>query len=56
MTFESYASSSAGNLYSITDGKTTLLIECGLPKKKLLKALDFNLLKINACLLSHSHG
>lgn len=54
MNFDSYASSSAGNMYTVFDGKTRLLIECGVSYKKLQKALGGK--RIDACLLSHSHG
>ena len=56
MKFESFASSSHGNLYTVSDGTTALIIECGVPYKKLNKFLDFALNKYSACLLSHSHG
>lgn len=51
----SYASGSSGNLYSIYDGKTKLLIECGLPIMGIKKHLNFKLSEISACLLSHEH-
>jgi len=57
MTFDSYYSSSMGNLYTVTaaNGKR-LLIECGVPWAKLEKALGFNLRGIEACLLTHEHN
>ena len=48
------ASGSAGNAYTISDGSTTLLIECGLPWNELKVKLNFAL--PDACLISHSHG
>lgn len=56
MEFISYASSSHGNAYSVSDGKTTLLLECGLTYKKLQKAVGFNVTKFDACLVSHCHS
>lgn len=50
-----YASGSSGNLYSIADGKTKILIECGVPIQKIKKALNFNLSNYSGCLLSHGH-
>jgi len=49
------ASSSKGNCYRITDGYTPLLLECGLPIKKIKEALNFKLSSIAGCLVSHSH-
>lgn len=50
------ASSSAGNAYIIGDGKTKLLLECGIPIAKLQKRSRFTLSQCAACLLSHQHG
>ena len=50
------ASGSAGNAYLLDDGAGhRLLLECGIPFKKLLEALDFNLLQLSGCLLTHEH-
>ncbi|HUT44501.1 MAG TPA: MBL fold metallo-hydrolase [Desulfobacterales bacterium] len=54
--FKSYASSSKGNLYSVSDGKTNILIECGLPIAKIKKHLKFKLHDYTACLISHMHA
>ena len=56
MKFESYASSSAGNVYAVSDRETLLLLECGLTYKKLQKAVGFDLSKFAACLVSHCHS
>lgn len=56
MIFKSYASSSHGNAYSIDDGVTKLLIECGLTYKKLQKAVGFELSRFAACLVTHCHA
>ncbi|MEN6475932.1 MAG: MBL fold metallo-hydrolase [Syntrophaceae bacterium] len=53
--FSAHASSSAGNLYRV-DGLTSLLLECGLPIKKIKQALYHQLHTIEACLLTHEHG
>lgn len=55
MNIDVLASSSAGNAYIISDGKTKLLLECGLPFKELQKRSKFTLSKCNACIISHSH-
>lgn len=49
------ASSSKGNCYRITDGKTPLLLECGIRYKDMQRALDFQMSSIAGCLISHEH-
>ena len=56
MRFRSLASSSHGNAYTVDDGATKVLIECGLPYKKLQKLAGFALSEIKACLLTHCHA
>lgn len=51
----SIASSSRANAYHITDGRTPLLIECGVRFKELQKAMKFNLSSLAGCLISHEH-
>ena len=53
--FTSHYSGSKGNLYSITDGKTSLLLDPGVPIMKIKQALNFKLSGINGCLVSHEH-
>ena len=49
------ASSSAGNCYILSDGVTTIMIECGITIKQIQKGVEFGLSSIDACLLSHAH-
>lgn len=57
MQIEPIASSSKGNAYLISDGQTTILIECGISYKELKKKSDFIVPSgIDACLVSHSHS
>lgn len=49
------ASSSKANAYLISDGKTPLLIECGIRFAELRKACNFQLSSLAGCLLSHEH-
>lgn len=49
------ASSSRGNAYRISDGQTSLLLECGIPAREIQKALQFKLHKVDGCLISHEH-
>lgn len=46
---------STGNCYKIDDGETALLIECGLPFRKIQKVLNYKLLDVAGCLCSHEH-
>lgn len=55
MTFTSIASSSKGNCYLVGDGETAILLECGLPFRRIKQALGFDLSGIRACLVSHEH-
>ena len=49
------ASGSRGNCYRVTDGRTPLLLECGIPYKEIQKALNFRVSEIAGCLVSHEH-
>lgn len=53
LTFTSYASGSKGNLYSLGDGKTSLLLEAGLPIRQLRKFVFLH--DHLACLVTHEH-
>lgn len=55
ITITSLGSSSAGNAYRITDGKTELLLEAGLKYKDIQRALAFRVSRLAGCLLSHEH-
>lgn len=55
MTFTSIASSSKGNCYLAGDGETAILLECGLPFRRIKQALGFDLSGVGACLVSHEH-
>ena len=53
--FRSYASSSSGNAYLVTDGETRILLECGISRGKLQKLSGFTLSQIDGGLVSHEH-
>lgn len=55
MRFIPLASSSAGNAYIVDDGESRLLLECGLPFKKLQRLSGYNL-RVAGCLVTHEHG
>lgn len=50
-----FASGSAGNLYRVDDGRTQILIECGVGLREIQKHLGFRLSAIAACLVTHEH-
>ncbi|MEC1562523.1 MBL fold metallo-hydrolase [Bacillus haynesii] len=50
------SSSSKGNCYRVTDGKTPLLLECGISFKEIQRGFDFNISQFAACLITHEHS
>ncbi|WP_332286714.1 MBL fold metallo-hydrolase [Bacillus velezensis] len=50
------SSSSKGNCYRVTDGKTPLLLECGISFKQMQKGFQFRMSQFAGCLVSHEHG
>lgn len=55
MQIEVLGSSSAGNAYIVSDGQTSLLLECGLPMRDMLTKSDFRVAQVSGCLISHLH-
>ena len=55
MNIKVIGSGSSGNCYRIDDGKTALLIECGLPIRKIKEGCDYNLSAISGCIITHEH-
>lgn len=49
-------SNSAGNCYIIQNEKEALILEAGIKFSEVQKALNFNLKKVAAVLVSHEHG
>ena len=49
------ASSSLGNCYAIDNGKSRLMLEYGIPWKKIKQALNFQTSGIDGCLVTHRH-
>lgn len=49
-------SGSMGNGYALISDNEILLIECGVPVKEMLKAINYQTSKVVCCLLTHSHG
>ena len=53
MKINGISSGSKGNAYVVSDGKTNIMIECGISKSKLIRSV--NLRDISAVLVSHKH-
>ena len=51
-----FETGSSGNLYLLENKQEALLIEAGLPIKKIKQHLEFDFSKIKGCLISHEHG
>ena len=49
------ASGSTGNAYRISDGRTSLLLDAGIPIKAIQVGCDFKVSQIDGCFVSHSH-
>lgn len=52
---KSFGSGSAGNMYTITDGETKVMLEAGISMKEIKRALNFKVSDLACVLLSHSH-
>ncbi len=55
MEIKTISSGSKGNCYIVDDGKSKLMLECGVPFKKIMKGIQFKLSEIEACLVTHQH-
>ena len=51
----SLASGSQGNCYRISDGRSPLLLECGIPYRDIRRQFKFRMSEFAACLVSHEH-
>lgn len=50
------ASGSRGNCYRISDGSTTLLLECGIRFESIQAGCGYKTSNISGCLVTHRHG
>ncbi|MDR2657550.1 MAG: hypothetical protein LBB86_06965 [Oscillospiraceae bacterium] len=51
-----YASSSKGNFYEVWDGYSRILLECGVPPKRMRVLCGRQLSDYGACLITHEHS
>jgi phosphoribosyl 1,2-cyclic phosphodiesterase len=56
ISFRPYASGSSGNLYTVDDGQTIIMLDCGIPWKKVREKLNFRTSEIAGVLITHGHG
>lgn len=56
MTINVIASGSSGNCYKVCDGKTTVLLDAGIPLKKIQQKIGFSLSTVSAIFLTHAHS
>ncbi|MGN0489366.1 MAG: MBL fold metallo-hydrolase [Ruminococcus sp.] len=56
MDIKPIASGSTGNAYRISDGETALLLDAGIPIKKLKVALNYKTRELEGALITHCHG
>ena len=56
VTLKCLGSSSSGNGYILETENEALMIECGISMREVKKALNFNLRKVLACIVSHRHS
>lgn len=56
MLVQSLGSSSAGNAYRVSDGSGSILLEAGLPIRKIAERTGHQLSALSACLITHEHG
>lgn len=55
ITFTPYATGSTGNLYTVFDGETTILLDCGIRWARVRELLNFKTSGISGVVLSHRH-
>lgn len=56
MKLKSLATGSSGNCYLLTsDDGETLIIDCGIPIKEIKKGLNWEILNVAGCIVSHGH-
>lgn len=49
------ATGSSGNCHALISDKEILLLDLGVSAKEIKKAIDFRVMDISGCLVSHNH-
>lgn len=55
MDIKPIASGSKGNCYIISDESTTIILDAGIPFKKIQEALNFKIGSVSAAIITHAH-
>jgi phosphoribosyl 1,2-cyclic phosphodiesterase len=55
MEIKTLASGSNGNAYIVSDGKTRILIDAGIPLREIQKNCNYSTSSLAACLITHAH-
>lgn len=56
MMLHSISTGSSGNCYALEMGGKYLLLDCGVPYMEIARSLNFKMLNVHGCLLTHEHG
>ena len=54
--FKCLGTGSKGNCYLLKSEKETLILDCGIPIKKIKQSLDYNISNVAGVCVSHFHG
>ncbi len=49
-------SGSSGNAYWISDGQSSVLLDAGLPLKRIQEGCEYRVSQLSGCLVTHAHG
>ncbi len=49
-------SGSKGNCYWVSDGRSSVLLDAGLPFREIQRGIDFKVADLDGCLITHEHG
>ena len=50
------ASGSTGNCYYISDGQHSLLLDAGIPLRRIMAGCGYGVTRVDGCLVTHAHG
>lgn len=57
MRIKTIGSGSQGNCYLLTNNAGhSLVIECGIHSREMLRALNYSIMEVDGCIVSHTHS